>query len=121
MKMSVFDGMESAARVGQAKQDLEAAGQALVLAQKLARLAVRQDVEAALKADAGLSETLAAEGYAAERLANAQSSFDGGMASRADLRGAQILMGSARLDRLLAQFNREEALADLSRLTGDRL
>jgi outer membrane protein TolC len=120
VKMSVFDGMESAARIGQAEQDVEAAGQALSQARKLVRLAVRQGVEAALKADADLSEKLAAEGYAAERLSNAQASFDNGMSSMADLRGARIMLGSARLDRLLAQYTREEALADIGRLTGDR-
>jgi len=121
MKMSVFDGMESASRVGQAEQDVASAGQALLLSQKLARLAVRSSVEAARKADADLADKLAVEDYAAERKRNAQAAFDGGMASRADLRSAQVLLGSARLDRLLAQFTREEALADIARLTGDRL
>lgn len=121
MKMSVFDGMESASRVGQAEQDVASAGQALLLSQKLARLAVRSSVEAARKADADLADKLAAEDYATERERNAQAAFDGGMASRADLRSAQVLLGSALLDRLLAQFTREEALADIAHLTGDRL
>ena len=47
--------------------------------------------------------------------------IDGGMSSRADLGSAQMLLGSARLDRLLAQFTREEALADIARLSGERL
>jgi hypothetical protein len=41
------------------------------------------------------------------------------MASREDLHGAQILLGTAQLDRLLAQFTREESLADIARLTGE--
>jgi outer membrane protein TolC len=121
VKMSVFDGSESAARVGQAEQDVQAAGQALVQSQKLVRLAARRAVEAARKGDADLAEKLAAEDYAAEREKNARAAFDNGVTSQADLRSAQILLGSARLDRLLAQFTREEALADISRLTGERL
>jgi len=121
VKMSVFDGSESAARIGEAEQDVEAAGQALAQSRKLARLAIRRSVEAARAADADLAGKLAAEDYAAEREKNAQAAFDGGMASRADLRSAQILLGSARLDRLLAQYTREEALADIARLTGERL
>ena len=119
--MSVFDGGESASRIGEAEQDVEAAGQALARAQKLARLAVRRSVEAARAAEADLAYKLAAEDYAAEREKNAQAALDSGMASRADLRAAQILLGSARLDRLLAQYTREEALADIARLTGERL
>jgi len=121
MKMSVFDGSESASRIGEAEQDVEAAGQALAQSQKLARLAVRRAVEAARKADSDLSEKLAAEDYAAEREKNTRAAFDSGMASRGDLRSTEILLGSARLDRLLAQFTREQALADISRLTGERL
>jgi len=119
MKMSVFDGMESAARIGQAEKDLEAAGLAVQQAEKLTRLAVRSAVDAAAKADADLSEKRTQEQYAAERLKNAQVSVDNGLASREDLHGAQIYLGTAQLDRLLAQFTREEALADIARLAGE--
>ena len=118
VKMSAFDGMAAAARIGEAEQDVQAAGQALAQAQKLARLAARQAIDAALRADADLTEKTAAEAYAAERLANAQAGFDSGMSSRSDLRAAQVLHGSARLDLLLAQYTREEALADIEHLTG---
>ncbi len=120
VQMSAFDGGESAARIGEAEQDVEAAGQALAQAQKLVRLSVRQAVEAARRSDADLAEKIAAEAYAEERLSNAQASFDNGVSSRADLRAAQILQGSARLDLLLARFTREEALADIQQLTGDQ-
>jgi outer membrane protein TolC len=119
VKMSVFDGMESAARIGQAEKDAEMAGQALLQAEKLTRLAVRQAVDAAAKAEADLTEKQAQEEYLAERLKNAQISVDNGLASREDLHGAQILLGTAQLDRLLAQFTREESRADIARLTGD--
>jgi outer membrane protein TolC len=121
VRMSVFDGAESASRIGEAEQDVEAAGQALVQSQKLARLALRRSVEAARAADAELADKRAAEDYAAEREKNARAAVDSGMASRADLRSAEILLGSARLDRLLAQYTRQEALADIARLTGERL
>ena len=121
VKMSVFDGSQSAARIGQAEQDVEAAGQALAQSRKLARLALRQGVQAALKAQADLEDKLAAERYAEERERNARAGFESGVSSRGDLRAAEILLGSAELDRLLAQFTREEALADIARLTGEPL
>jgi outer membrane protein TolC len=119
VKMSVFDGMQSAARIGQAEKDAEMAGQDLLQAEKLTRLAVRRAVDAAVKAEADLREKKAQEEYAAERLKNAQVSVDNGMASREDLQGAEILLGTAQLDRLLAQFTLEESLADIARLTGE--
>jgi len=120
VRMSAFDGMASAARVGEAEQDFQAAGQALTQAQKLTRLAARQAIERARTADADLAEKTAAEAYATERWSNAQAGVTSGLGSRADLHAAEILLGSARLDRLLAQFTREEALADIQRLTGER-
>lgn len=117
--MSAFDGMESAARIGQAENDAEAAGLAVRQVEKLARLAVRRAVDAATKAEADLSEKDAQVAYAEERLNNARVSVENGMASREDLHGAEILLGSAQLDRLLAQFAREEALSDIARLTGE--
>jgi outer membrane protein TolC len=119
VKMSVFDGMESAARVAQAEKDVEAAGLAVQQAEKLTRLAVRSAVDAATKAESDLAERQAQEDYAAERQKNAQVSVDNGMASREDLHGAQILLGTAQLDRLLAQFTLEETRADIARLTGE--
>jgi outer membrane protein len=119
VKMNVFDGMESAARIGQAEKDAEAAGMAVEQSRKLARLAVRRAVEAASKAGADLAEKQAQEEYAAERLKNAQVSLQNGMSSREDLHGAEILLGSAQLDRLLAQYACGEAAADISHLAGD--
>jgi outer membrane protein TolC len=119
VKMSVFDGMESAARIGQAEKDAEMAGQALQQEEKLTRLAVRSAVDAAVKAEADLREKKAQEEYAAERLKNAQVSLDNGISSREDLHGAEILLGTSQLDRLLAQFTLEESLADIARLTGE--
>jgi outer membrane protein len=119
VKMSVFDGMESAARIGQAEKDAEAAGLAVQQAEKLARLAVRKAVDAAAKAEADLSDKQAQEEYAAERLKNARVSVLNGISSSEDLHGAEILFGSAQLDRLLAQFTTDEAFADIAHLTGD--
>jgi len=119
VRMSVFDGMASAARIGQAEKDAEMAGQALIQQEKLTRLAVRRAVDAAVRAEADLAEKQAQEEYAAERRKNAQVSVDNGMASREDLHGAEILLGTAQLDRLLAQFTLEESLADIAQLTGE--
>jgi outer membrane protein len=121
VKMSVFDGGESASRIGEAEQDVQAAGQALTQSRKLARVALRRSVETARVAEADLADKRSAEDYAAERERNAQAAMGSGVASRTDLRAVQILLGSARLDRLLAQYTREEALADIARLTGERL
>jgi outer membrane protein TolC len=119
VKMSVFDGSESAARIGQAEKDAEAAEAALQQARKLTRLAVRKAVDAAVKAGAILAEKEAQELYAAERLKNVQASVQNGMSSREDLHGAEILLGSAQLDLLLAQYDCEEAAADIAHLTGE--
>ena len=119
VKMSVFDGRESDARIGQAEKDAEAAGMAVEQARKLARLEVRRAVDASVKAGADLAEKQAQEDYAAERLKNAQVSLQNGMSSREDLHGAEILLGSAQLDRLLAQYTCGETAADIARLAGD--
>jgi hypothetical protein len=37
------------------------------------------------------------------------------------MRGADILAGTAELDVLLALYVREEALADIARITGERI
>ena len=42
------------------------------------------------------------------------------MASREEEHGADILAGSAELDLLFARYTREETLADISYLTGER-
>jgi outer membrane protein TolC len=121
MKMSVFDGLSSLARIRQAEKDLETAATALSLEEKLLGLDVRKAIDAAVKADADVKEKEARAAYAAERLKNARVSFDSGMASREDLQGADILAGSATLDMLLARYSREEALADIARITGERI
>ena len=121
MKMSVFDGLASFSRIAQAQKDVEAAGVGLVARQKQVRLDVRADIEAALRAEADVQDKQAQADYAAEHLRNAQGSYDIGAGSRSDLRAAQIAAGSAALDLLLARFTREQALADITRLTGTQL
>ena len=120
VKMSVFDGLASANRIGQAEKDVAMAGTGLSQQMKLVRLDVRKAVDAAEKADAAVSEKQAAAAYAEERLRGARVSLDNGVASRDDVHGADILAGSAELDLLLARYTRDEALADIERLTGDR-
>jgi outer membrane protein TolC len=119
VKTTVFDGLAARSRIAQAQKDADMAGTARAQQEKLVGLSVRQDMDAALRADAAVQEKQAAWDDAQERLRNAQSSFDSGLVSRADLRGAQILEGTAALDLLAARYTREEALADITRLTGE--
>jgi outer membrane protein TolC len=121
VKMSVFDGLSSFSRIAQARKDVDAAALGLTARQKQVRLDVRAAVEAALRSDADAGEKQARADYAEERLKNAQSSYDAGLGSRSDLSAAQISAGSAALDLLLARFDREQALADIARLTGTQL
>jgi outer membrane protein TolC len=121
MKMSVFDGLASLQRVRQAEKDLEMAGMGLSLDEKRVGLNVRTAVDAAVKADSDVKEKQARTDYAEERLRNARASLENGMASRDEEHGADILAGSAELDLLFARFSREEALADIAHLTGERI
>lgn len=121
MKMSVFDGSASGRRVQQAEKDLEMAGTGLSLDEKLVRLDVRKAIGAAVKADGDVKEKQAKADYAEERLRNARVSLENGMASRDEMHGADILAGSAALDLLFARFTREEALAEIARITGERI
>ena len=119
VKTTVFDGLAAHSRIAQAQKDVDMAGAAAAQEEKLVRLSVRQGVEAALRAQAAVEEKDAAWQDAQERLHDAQSSYDNGLVSRADLRGAQILEGTAALDLLAARYAREEAIADITRLAGE--
>jgi outer membrane protein TolC len=121
LKMSVFDGLAFSARIGQAQKDAEMAAAGISQTEKLVRVQVRSAVDAAVRADAAVRQKQAAAAYAAERQKNARVSFENGVASQDDSRGSDILEGSAELDLLLALYTREEALADIERITGERL
>jgi outer membrane protein TolC len=121
MKMSVFDGFASDRRVQQAEKDLEMAGMGLGLEEKRVLLDVRKAMDAAMRADGDVKEKQAQLDYAEERLRNARVSLENGMASRDEMHGADILAGSAALDLLFARYTREEALADIARITGERI
>jgi outer membrane protein TolC len=97
------------------------AGAGVTQAEKMVRLDVRRAVDAAARTDARVKEKQAGAELAEERLKNARLSFDTGAISRDDLHGADIMAGTAELDLQLALFTREEALADLARLTAARL
>jgi len=121
VKTSIFDGLSSFSRIAQAQKDVDAAGIGLTARQKQVRLDVRTDIEAALKADADVKDKQAQADFAAEHLKNAQASYDNGAGSLSDLHAAQISAGSATLDLVLARFNREQAMADITHLTGTHL
>jgi len=118
VKMSAFDGMESLRRTQQAEKDVELADTALSQQARLVRLQARRGIEAAVTADAAVQEKQARADYRAEKLRNARVSWTNGLASRDDLRGADVLSGSADLELLLARYHREEAVADLVQLMG---
>jgi len=121
VKMSVFDGLSSLQRVREAEKDIEMAGMGLSLDEKQVGLDVRRAVDAAVKADSDVREKQARADYAEERLHNARASLDSGMGSRDEEHAADIQAGSAELDLLFARFSREEALADIARLIGERI
>jgi outer membrane protein len=120
LKMSVFDGLSAANRVSQAEKDVEMASVGLGQEEKLLRLSVRRAVEALVKAQADVQEKQARAAWAEEKLKNAISGFDNGAASREDMRGADILAGSAALDLLLSRYTLEESCAELAQLAGER-
>ncbi|MGA2481091.1 MAG: TolC family protein [Spirochaetia bacterium] len=120
LKMSVFDGLSSANRIGQAEKDAEMAGVGISQEEKLLRLSVRRAVDALAKAGADVGDKQARSEYAEEKLKNARSGFDNGAVSREDMRNADILAGSAALDLLLSRYTLEESCADLAQLTGER-
>jgi outer membrane protein TolC len=121
VRMSVFDGMESAHKTAQAQKDVDSAEEALVQQEKLLRVSVRKAVQAVVEAEADLAEKEARAAFAEEKSRNARVSVEAGLASRDDERGAAIQAGTAALDLLMARFTREEAAADLGRLTGEKL
>jgi outer membrane protein len=120
IKMSVFDGLSSTNRVGQAEKDVEMAGVGLTQEEKLLRLAVRKTAEALGRAEADVGEKQAKADWAEEKLRNARAGYDNGAVSREDMRNADILAGSAALDLLFSRYTREEACADIAQRAGER-
>jgi len=120
VKIGIFDGLASLRRIQEAQKDVEMAGVGAAQTEKMVRLDARRAIDAAIRADAAVKEKQAAADLAEERLRNARLSFDTGAASRDDVHGADILAGTAELDLQLALFTREEALADLARLTAQQ-
>jgi outer membrane protein TolC len=119
VKMSAFDGMESGNRINQAQKDVDMAGVAFSQQAKLLRIRLRQAVEAAVKADADATAAQARSDYLQEKLRNAEVALANGQTSVEDRHNAAIQSDSAQLDLLLAQYTREEALADIEQITGE--
>ncbi|HVP19229.1 MAG TPA: TolC family protein [Spirochaetia bacterium] len=120
IKMSAFDGLESLHRIQQAQKDIDMAGVALSQETKTLRIQVRQAIETARKGDAAAQAAIARSEYLEEKLRNATVALANGQASLEDRRKASLEAGSAQLDLLLALYDREAALADIQRITGER-
>jgi len=120
VKMSAFDGQESLNRIRQAEKDVDMAGVAFSQQTKAVRIQLRQAVETAMKADADAQAAQARYDYLQEKLRNAGVALTNGQASREDQQNAAIQTDSVELDLLLAQYTREEALADIEKITGER-
>jgi outer membrane protein TolC len=117
-EVKLFDAGQSAARIGQARADAQAAELAVSQEEKLLRLRLRRALQAARQASAELREREARLAAAEERLRNAQSAVDNELAARADLEKARLGSGGARLEEIGARLRLELALAELERLAG---
>jgi outer membrane protein TolC len=73
-----------------------------------------------VKADTDAQAAQARYDYLQEKLRNAGVALTNGQASREDQQNAAIQTDSVELDLLLAQYTREEALADIEKITGER-
>ncbi len=120
VKMSAFDGLESLNRIRQAEKDVDMAGVALSQQAKSVRVQLRQAVEAAVRADSDVQAAQARLDYLQEKLRNAGVALANGQASREDQQNAAIQADSAELDLLFARYSREEGLADVEKITGER-
>ena len=120
VKMSAFDGMESHNRILQAEKDVDMAAVALSQQAKTVRIQLRKAIEAAVKADADARAHQSRVSYLQEKLRNAGVALANGQVSREDQENASLQADSAELDLLLAQYSRENALAEIQRITGEQ-
>ncbi len=81
---------------------------------------MRQAIETARGADAEEQAATARFAYREEKLRNAEVALASGLTSVEEKRKASLEAGSAQLDTLLALYNREVALAEIQRITGER-
>jgi outer membrane protein TolC len=117
-QVTAFDSGASRARLDAASAEREAASAALAQAQKQVRLSVRKSVEAARRAGVELAERRAKLALAEETAKNARVSFENGVATRGEVRAAEIGRLAAVLDLETAGAALEDALAEIEYGTG---
>jgi outer membrane protein TolC len=117
-KTDLFDGGASYANIREAKAGLDAATAALSGQENAARLAARNAADTARKTQADIMRKTARCAWYAEALKAAQSSFKNQVISRAELNGASMREILGRIDLLQAQYNLEQAIADLELVNG---
>jgi len=117
-KTDLFDGGASYANIRGAKAGRDAATSALSAQESAARMAARNAIDAARRAEAAIAQKTAHGEWYAEALKAATASFDNQLASRADLNLASMRELLGRVDLLQAQYNLEQAIADLELVNG---
>ena len=117
-KTNLFDGGASYANIREAKAGRDAATAALTAQESAARMAARNAINAARRAEAAIVQKMAHSEWYAESLKAATASFDNQLASRADLNLASMRETLGRVDLLQAQYNLEQAIADLELVNG---
>jgi len=117
-KTNLFDGGASYANIREAKAGRDAASAALAAQESAARMAARNAIDAARRAEAAIAQKTAHGEWYAEALKAATASFDNQLASRADLNLASMRELLGRVDLLQAQYNLEQAIADLELVNG---
>jgi outer membrane protein TolC len=117
-KMPVYDFGQNAAKVRGAQADQHTAQIGRGELVRGLRLQAQQAVEAARNAHATVQEKGLALELAVERARAVHVAFENQLANRSDDQGAQVLVTTARLEVLLAQYQLELALANLDYLQG---
>lgn len=117
-KTSVLDFGRASARTESARSDQRLAEAGRDEMARGLRVQAQVVVESLRNAQAAVEEKEIALELATERARGAQIAFENDLASRADAQGAQVLAIGARIELLLARYQRETALAEMDYLQG---
>jgi len=117
-KADLFDGGAASARLREAKAGSQAATAALSGQEGSARLAARQAMDTARRAEADLNRKTTRCEWAAAALKAASASYANQLISRGEFNGVSMRELFGRLELLQAQYGLEEAIADLETVNG---